>query len=463
MQIFDAGAIQTSKRLHLHNVDYSGSHSRDELGAQREVGANVTGNLPGRSSALTNSRLNALAGLLCLSTGILLSVLSALLIVSGSRVAVVFAVCLLLAASLVIRVYVKGTARARIRVAAMSFSFLLTIAVCEICLRAFTVYPINASSNVVADSELGYRLDPALPDVDDNGFRNPSVLAHAQLVTIGDSHTQGYNVAAEDSWPSQLGRRLHKSVYNFGVGGYGPLHYQQLIPRALALNPDVVVVGVYLANDLADVARGIHPRLAEPVYSQNVIRLFRYRTAVGSLLFQILRNYRLDQIDGIVVEHPRSPTQIDRRIIKEFATNFDLNRAEISGALQTTIEILKDAHEKCEQRNSKLVVLLIPSRERGYRQTIDAHSQNVPPEYFAMIDQEIRVTESFAHSLSEAGILTANAEDFLVRQLEQSESVYPNWSDGHPLTNGYTAYADAVYAALESVVPRQQDRSSETR
>ena len=91
----------------------------------------MSGNSPGRRNALTNARLNALASLLCLSIGILLSVLSALLIVSGSRVAVVFAVCLLLAASLVIRVYVKGTARTRIRVAAMSFSFLLTIAVCE--------------------------------------------------------------------------------------------------------------------------------------------------------------------------------------------------------------------------------------------------------------------------------------------------------------------------------------------
>ena len=55
-------------------------------------------------------------------------------------------------------------------------------------------------------------------------------------------------------------RRLNRSVYNVGVGGYGPLQYEILVTNALKMQPQQIVVGMYAGNDLGDVARGIQRR-----------------------------------------------------------------------------------------------------------------------------------------------------------------------------------------------------------
>src|SRR6185503_20935478 len=91
------------------------------------------------------------------------------------------------------------------------------------------------------------------PGIDAFGFRNEARPLHADVVALGDSHTYGYNVQAGESWPAQLSRLSGLSVYNMGMGGYGPLQYLALTSRALALHPKHLVVAVLLINDLADV------------------------------------------------------------------------------------------------------------------------------------------------------------------------------------------------------------------
>ena len=46
-----------------------------------------------------------------------------------------------------------------------------------------------------------------------------------------------------------------KIVYNFGMGGYGPLQYYYLSNRALETSPTNIIIGLYLPNDLAGVCK----------------------------------------------------------------------------------------------------------------------------------------------------------------------------------------------------------------
>ena len=114
----------------------------------------------------------------------------------------------------------------KLRLSAMCISGALVLLLSEGLLRVLTPYPVNLQSNMVPHLQLGYVLDPEMADVDVNGFRNAEVPQEVDIVTIGDSHTQGFNVTSDQSWPGQLARQLNQSVYNMGVGGYGPLQYK---------------------------------------------------------------------------------------------------------------------------------------------------------------------------------------------------------------------------------------------
>jgi hypothetical protein len=104
----------------------------------------------------------------------------------------------------------------------------------------------------VADSALILRGDPRYPEHDDWGFRNDSVPAGADIVALGDSHTYGTSVSPDDAWPRQLAAMTGRRVHNLGLPTWGPLQYEAMLPRALELAPERIVLALYLGNDLFD-------------------------------------------------------------------------------------------------------------------------------------------------------------------------------------------------------------------
>ena len=79
-----------------------------------------------------------------------------------------------------------------------------------------------------------------------------------RILVLGDSFMEAYSVRFEDALPARLEQLLSTAerpveVINFGVGGYGTLQ-EYLVYNAFgpAYQPDVVVLAMYLANDLVD-------------------------------------------------------------------------------------------------------------------------------------------------------------------------------------------------------------------
>ncbi|MFO1160713.1 MAG: GDSL-type esterase/lipase family protein [Reyranellaceae bacterium] len=70
------------------------------------------------------------------------------------------------------------------------------------------------------------------------------------ILAVGDSFTEGYEVANDETWPAHLERDTGRLVYNAGVRGYGldqiVLRAEQLIPR---LKPEAVVLA-FIENDI---------------------------------------------------------------------------------------------------------------------------------------------------------------------------------------------------------------------
>src|SRR3989344_39134 len=91
-----------------------------------------------------------------------------------------------------------------------------------------------------------------LRDNDYNTRLSPNVK---KILLLGDSMTFGYGVEQENSYPEIL-ETLAGGNYTFinsGVGGYSPdVEYIYLKEKGLKFNPDIIILGLYIGNDITD-------------------------------------------------------------------------------------------------------------------------------------------------------------------------------------------------------------------
>jgi hypothetical protein len=91
-------------------------------------------------------------------------------------------------------------------------AILICLILLEIGLRVLSAFLIYSPKNSqVYDDRLGRRIDPSQPEIDENGFRNPSVPGAADIAVLGDSHTYGER-EVEKSWPGSSPACRHPST-----------------------------------------------------------------------------------------------------------------------------------------------------------------------------------------------------------------------------------------------------------
>jgi len=129
-------------------------------------------------------------------------------------------------------------------------SLAVGLLLCEGVARLFLDPVDYLSPSIVRDNILGIAIPPRSGGHDEWGFRNKAVPKSADIVTLGDSHTYGNTAKMTESWPFVLGRLTGMSVYNLGLGGYGPNQYLYLLKnKALGLHPRVIICGLWLGDD----------------------------------------------------------------------------------------------------------------------------------------------------------------------------------------------------------------------
>ena len=112
--------------------------------------------------------------------------------------------------------------------------------------------------NIIPDPVLGKRMSPYYSGHDRRGYRNGQALDETTLLAIGDSTTYGFAAPPEGSWPSHLARITGKTTYNAAVGGYGPCEYEGVLNELIDLNPETVILGLYLGSDLANAYKSVY-------------------------------------------------------------------------------------------------------------------------------------------------------------------------------------------------------------
>lgn len=152
--------------------------------------------------------------------------------------------------------------------------------------------------------------------VNRHGFRGPEVSPAKppdvfRIACLGDSHTYGFAVADDATWPAQLEARLRETlpgraieVLNAGVNGYDTVQeIQWLQEGVLGFEPDLVLLA-YFANDAvvpdaeldAEVRRDWLLELCHPLRDNWLASVRRYSHAVEALAETTYRRRRFAQV-----------------------------------------------------------------------------------------------------------------------------------------------------------------------
>ena len=342
---------------------------------------------------------------------------------------------------------------------------------------------------LIADPVLGFKLEPFTRGHDANGFRNDAVPQHADVITLGDSQTWGVNAERQDAWPQQLAKLSGRSVYNMGLGGFGPVQYKFLIPQALRLSPKIIVVGFYLGNDIYDAydmayhydahrnlrSRGAGDLSANTVGDKanafwNEEKQFhatfgrhslsgwsfwlREHLAIGRLLnrthlwpgsqdvdYEIDKRWASAHPDrGAICEWPGRETV--------FTTGYrlaglDLDEPRIAEGARISMELLSQMQTETEANHAKLLVVLLPTKETVYARA-QSGKLKLDPVYQKLVEMEARVREKIIFKCQDKHIPFVDALPQLTAALDRGERIYPTTTESHPNARGYFVIASAV-------------------
>jgi hypothetical protein len=356
------------------------------------------------------------------------------------------------------------------------FSVILALLVAEGLSRIF-FDPIDfLRPKRVPDKILGYKLEPHSGAHDSWGFRNKSVPESADIVAIGDSHTYGISATASNSWPNTLRSITNKETYNLSLGGYGPAEYLYLIEnKALSLNPEMIIVGFYLANDLYDAFKSVYDvsiwedfrnaeiasvledkkddkrtntnNISDWLAGHSVIYRIVSSSSIGDSLRQNRRIRRGEDILMLDVEDSEIHTGFtpDRRL-----KGLDLSNSEVREGLRLTLEFFNKMNQLTKEKDIDFLVVIIPTKESVFSEFIITSDElSNSDKLKRLIENEDVINKVVKAYFKDHGIAYVDVLEKL-REAAGREQIYPNNFGGHSNKNGYRIIANSINQYLKS-------------
>ena len=339
---------------------------------------------------------------------------------------------------------------------------------------------------LIDDPVLGHVIEPGSGGHDAWGFRNRSVPASADIVTIGDSQTYGVSATARDAWPSVLAQLSGQNVYNLALGGYGPLQYLHLLTtKAVTLNPGLVIVGFYFGNDLLDAYSMGHdnPHLAALKKSQlepdnaaaratsadaaetplpwlaDLRSWLAQRSVVYNMLIHSAIGEAARSAEAVLVETGEDAVRYDRNGIAAGFTParrlkaLNLEDPQVREGLEIALDVFARMKTFCVEHALGFLVVLIPTKEGVYAQYVKNDPDlGTMPAIQALLANERRVRARVTSFFEEHGIAHVDPLPEL-QQRVAALPLYPGNFDGHPNRNGYRIIAETVDRYLEQLAP----------
>lgn len=372
-------------------------------------------------------------------------------------------------------------------------SVLLALVLGEYALRAMV------PDTIVSDPILGHKV-AALPGWDADGFRNEKVLSAARIVAIGDSQTEGNNATREESWPQTLGVLASTTLYQMAVDGYGPAQYLTLTKKAIALKSRVVAVGFYTGNDLTDTIASVYEgdewkRFQDPIFTpeksaegavsvRDVLisglppdslsfKIFTLRTWVRqhSKLYALLGNAtrairekmglaltkeeKIGKVEELSQERPDLAYVYKKNGVETvLSPMYRLDTVDLKGknakeGWRIAQEIFSEMNDLLQKNNTKLVLVIIPTKETVYLEHMKKTEGGIPEQFNAYYFAEKNLLDAIGAFCSQKHIACAETLPAMTAALGKSTPIYGKTMDGHPKAPGYKVIAETVFNFLK--------------
>ena len=192
------------------------------------------------------------------------------------------------------------------------------------------------------------------------GLRGPEIgpKRGLRILALGDSFTFGVGAGQEETWPARLEKVLGAEVLNAGAPGFG-------VPDAVAwyqrygaeLDPDVVVLAVFLANDLQDASPDrpkvavVDGELVVPGETGGLRRWLYYHS-------HLFRLFKTSVLEG------RFRSKLGLRepwAVRELRSELSMYGPALAVELRRGAEATERAVAELARSRAKVVAVLIPS------------------------------------------------------------------------------------------------------
>ncbi|MDD5331713.1 MAG: SGNH/GDSL hydrolase family protein [Candidatus Nanoarchaeia archaeon] len=192
-----------------------------------------------------------------------------------------------------------------------------------------------------------------------------------RIILLGDSMAFGQGVEQNESFAAIIESNFKDlEVLNLAVPGLSiPSYYSRLNTKGLEYNPDIVIVSIFLGNDLRSIGNITEINYTKSYVSPNPISLFLARN-VHSLKF-IWRYIYQGKLTAPIVKFFNIKTESleTKRIVN--------SEEELEKNLIVFETDLKYYKELSEKNNFSLIVLIIPEREQVDKTKMDEYLSKI--------------------------------------------------------------------------------------
>lgn len=313
--------------------------------------------------------------------------------------------------------------------------------------------------------------------VDGRGFRNGRTVSECDVLTLGDSFTEGSELSDDQTYPAVLARRTGKVVCNLGMAGAAPREYLATLKAVgLALKPKVAVVMIYEGNDFQPSAAK-----RETTWWDEIERYRKNSPLVSVLKSVMIRTFGpigAERMTDAPEGHPFWPVvwmpvavpageQANYYAfkLKRLQGHWRTEKFRQSAAYLATIEALGEINTLCRENGIRLIVLYAPdkphvvlpcARERlaaGQVRAFMAYREKHLPPAEEFLTEMIERLDTRQAALAEfcrgESIEFASLTRPLQERMQAGEQVYFTY-DQHWTPIGARIAAEAVAKMLET-------------
>lgn len=302
-----------------------------------------------------------------------------------------------------------------------------------------------------------------------SGFRDKEIEPKSsqtfRIVGLGDSFTFANGVTLEETYLKQLEQRMPEfngktiEVINCGVPAYTLLQEYRLLRTIEAqMQPDIVLVGFFVGNDLTDSGDMIDST-GKPnvrIDKDGTLRTVRgnddERTIVRGWTSRLRDFFKMRSHLYIFLRN-RSSEMLSKLGLRPLNMPPDFCEKEYSDLMNQrwnfTQSILRDLIALTKQHNQRLIFVLLPTIYQAYRTSWDQYIAALhlePSRYDLDKPQKLLADFLTIHNVEFVDVLP------LMRAKAQEERLYYP-VDSHLSPEGHALVADALYKYLQKKEP----------